>query len=64
MQANELEADVVICLIPTGKASELQHIMNTVDPIGRIIFTKEDEENNSMSFLDAKFTKKDDGNVK
>ena len=29
-----------------------------------IIFTREDEENNSMPFLDAKFTRKEDGSVK
>ncbi|KAI0231562.1 hypothetical protein LSAT2_018059 [Lamellibrachia satsuma] len=38
--------------------------MNTVDPTGSIIFTREDEENNSMPFLDAKFTRKKDGSVK
>ena len=38
--------------------------MNTVDPTGSIIFTREDEENNSMPFLDAKFTRKEDGSVK
>ena len=38
--------------------------MNTVDPTGSIIFTREYEENNSMPFLDAKFTRKEDGSVK
>ena len=56
-------ADDVICLVHTGKAKKLQH-MNTVDPTGCIILMREDEENNSMPFLDAKFTKKEDGSVK
>ena len=38
--------------------------MNSVDPTGSIIFTREDEENNSMPFLDAKFTRKEDDSVK
>ena len=54
----------VICLVHTGKAKKLQQHMNTVDPTGSIIFTRDDEENNSMPFLDAKFTRKDDGSVK
>ena len=54
----------VICLVHTGKAKQLQQHMNTVDPTGSIIFTREDEENNSMPFLDAKFTRKEDGSVK
>ena len=36
--------DDVICLVHT-KAKKLQH-MNTVDPTGSIILTREDEENN------------------
>ena len=36
--------------------------MNTVDATGSIVM--KDEENNSMSFLDAKFTRKEDGSVK
>ena len=56
--------DDVICLVHTGKAKTLQQHMNTVDPTGSIIFTREDEENNSMPFLDAKFTRKEDGSVK
>ena len=56
--------DDVICLVHTGKAKKLQQHMNTVDPTGNIIFTREDEENNSMPFLDAKFTRKEDGSVK
>ena len=56
--------DDVICLVHTGKAKKLQQHMNTVDPTGSIIFTREDEENNSMPFLDAKFTRKEDGSVK
>ena len=55
--------DDVICLVHTGKAKKLQQHMNTVDPTGSIIFTREDE-NNSMPFLDAKFTRKEDGSVK
>ena len=43
---------------------KLQQHMKTVDPTGSIIFTREDEENNSMPFLDAKFTRKEDGSVK
>ena len=54
--------DDVICLVYTGKAKQLQH-MNTVDPTGSIISKQEDEEN-SMPFLDAKFTIKEDGSVK
>ena len=50
--------------VHTGKAKKLQQHMNNVDPIGSIIFTREDEENNSMPFLDAKFTRKEDGSVK
>ena len=56
--------DDVICLVHTGKAKKLQQHMNTVDPTGSIIFTREDEENNSMHFLDAKFTRNEDGSVK
>ena len=56
--------DDVICLVHTGKAKKLQQHMNTVDPTGSIIFTQEDEENNSMPFLDTKFTRKEDGSVK
>ncbi|KAI0225879.1 Xanthine dehydrogenase/oxidase [Lamellibrachia satsuma] len=56
--------DVEICLVHAGKAKKLQQHMNTVDPTGSIIFTREDEENNSMPFLDAKFTRKEDGSVK
>ena len=37
--------DDVICLVHTGKAKKLQQHMNTVDPTGSIIFTREDEEN-------------------
>ena len=54
--------DDVICLVHTGKAKKLQQHMNTVDPTGSIILTR--EENNSMPFLDAKFTRKEDGSVK
>ena len=56
--------DDIICLVHTGKAKKLQQHMNTVDPTGSIIFTREDEENNSMPFLDAKFTRKEDGSMK
>ena len=56
--------DDVICLVHTGKAKKLQQHMNTVDPTGSFIFTWEDEEKNSMPFLDAKFTRKEDGSVK
>ena len=56
--------DDVICLVHTGKAKKLQQHMNTVDPTGSIIITREDEENNSMPFLDAMFTRKEDGSVK
>ena len=35
--------DDVICLVHTGKAKKLQQHMNTVDPTGSIIFTREDE---------------------
>ena len=56
--------DDVICLVHTGKGEKLQQHMNTVDTTGSIIFTREDEENNSMPFFDAKFTRKEDGSVK
>ena len=45
--------DNVICLLHTGKAKTLQQHMDTVDPIGSIIFTREDEENNSMPFCEV-----------
>ena len=32
-------------------------------PTGSIIFTREEEEDNSLPFLDAKFTRKEDGSV-
>ena len=54
----------VICLAHTGKANELQQHVNTVDPTGSIIFTREDEENNIMPFLDEMFTTQEDGSVK
>ena len=38
--------------------------MDTVDPTGSIVFTREDEEHNSMPFLDAKFTRNEDRSVK
>ena len=53
-----------ICLVHTRKANKLQQHMNTVDHTRRFISTREDEENNSMPFLDAKFTRKEDGSVK
>ena len=56
--------DEIICLVHTGKAKTLQQHMNTVDPTGSIIFTREDEENNSVPLLDAKVTRKEDGSVK
>ena len=56
--------DDVIYLVHTGKTKKLQQHMNTVDPTGSIIFTREDEQNNSMPFLDAKFTRKEDDSVK
>ena len=56
--------DDVICLVHTGKANKLQQHVNTVDPTGSTIFTREDKENNTMPFLDAKFTRKEDGSVK
>ena len=56
--------DDVICLVHKGKAKKLQQHMNTVDHTRRFISTREDEENNSMPFLDAKFTRKEDGSVK
>ena len=56
--------DDVICLVHTGNAKKLQQHVNTVHPTVSIIFMREDEENNSMPFLDAKFTRKDDGSVK
>ena len=56
--------DAVICLVHTGKAKKLQQHMNVVDPTGSIIFTRGDEKNNSMPFLDAKFTRKEDASVK
>ena len=51
-------------IVHAGKAKKLQQHMNSVDPTGSTIFTREDEENNSMPFLDAKFTRKEDGSVK
>ena len=56
--------DDVVCLVHTCKAEELQQHMNTVGPTGSIKSTREDEEKKSMSFLDVKFTYKDDGSVK
>jgi len=53
--------DDVICLVHIGKAQKLQQHMNTVDSTSRIVFIREDEENNSMPLLDAKFTRKEDG---
>ncbi len=47
-----------------GKAEKLLQHMDTVDPTDSIIFTREDEEHNGMHFLDAKFTRKEDGSVK
>ena len=41
----------------------LQH-MNTVDPTGSTVFTREDGENNGMPFLNTKCTRKEDGSVK
>ena len=55
--------DDVICLVQTGKARKLQKLMNTIDSTGSIVLTREDEENNSMPFLDATFTRKEDGSV-
>ena len=38
--------------------------MKTVDPMGSIVLTREDEVNNGMPFLDVRFTRKEDGSVK
>ena len=46
-----------------NKAEKLQQHMNTVDPTGSIVFTREDEANNGMPLLDAKFIRKEDGSV-
>ena len=56
--------DDVIYLVHTGNAEELQQHMNMVNPTGSIRLTREEEENNSIAFLDAKFTNKEDGSVK
>ena len=56
--------DDVICLVHTGKAEELQQHMNMVDPTGSIRLTREEEDNNSMPFLDATFTRQDDGSAR
>ena len=56
--------DDIICLVHTGKAEQLQQRMNTTDCTGSIVFIRDDGENNGMPFLDAKFTKKEDGCVK
>ena len=63
MTLNDVIVHDVMCLVHRGKANTLQH-MNSVDPTCSIIFTREDEENNSMPFLDAKFTRKEDGSLK
>ena len=61
LQAKELEAVRGRChlSIHTGTAEESQHHMNTV-----VRFPREEKENNSTTFLDSKFTKKEDGSVK
>ncbi len=56
--------DDVITLVKKGIVEKLQDHMNTVDPTGSIKFTREEEENKSMPFLDARFTRKEDGSVK
>ena len=38
--------------------------MNILGSTGSTVFTKEDEENNSMPFLDTKYTRKEIGSVK
>ena len=48
----------------TGKAEELQQHMTMVDLTGSIRFTRGEERNNDMPFLEAKLTKKGDGSVK
>ena len=56
--------DYVICLVHTGKTEELQQHMNMADPTDSIRFTRAEEDNNSMPFLDAKFTRQDDGSAR
>jgi len=56
-------ADDLICLVQTGEAKKLQQHTNTVDPTGSIVFTREDVENNSMPFLDATFTRKENSSM-
>ena len=52
--------DDVICL---DQADKLQQHMNTVDPMGSLVFSR-NMKNNSVPFLDTKFTRKEDGSVK
>ena len=50
-------------LLP-GSHRQGREIARTVDPISSIVFTREDEGNNSMPFLDANSTRKINGSVK
>ena len=56
--------DDIECIVKRGKAELLQHHMNKTDPTGSIQFTREEEENGSLPFLDANYTRQVDGSIK
>ena len=56
--------DDIIDAIKRGQAEKLQDHMNKADPTGSVQFTREDEIDMSMPFLDAFFTHCDDGSIK
>ncbi len=55
--------DDILCIVKKGQAESLQNHMNTVDKTGSIKFTREEEVDRSMPFLDAKFTARADGSI-
>lgn len=55
--------DDVVSKVQTDTAEELQQHTTNVDHTGSRRFTSEDEENNSMSFLVARFIRNDDVSV-
>ncbi len=56
--------DDVLEIIKKGEAENLTNHLNQVDPTNSVKFTFEEEDNNSIAFLDTLITKKSDGSLK
>ena len=56
--------DDILEVIKKGREEQLTEHLNTVDPTNSIKFTHEEEENNTLPFLDTLLVRKADGSVK